>query len=200
MKNLLLSAVTACLVAGCASTVPFTIQSAPAGATKEQVQLDNLTCSNMSRTNGPWMYGIGTAIIKAEAAKRYQKCMSDKGYAVARGSGGPPPDFMQGVKIDDASDQPTVTDNSSQNAHPAITQPPAQQPAAADADVAQTLQPASIQTPAATRPSDSAPPATNSAAPGSPAGRLEELDKLYKSGLITKKEYEQKRQEILATL
>lgn len=41
---------------------------------------------------------------------------------------------------------------------------------------------------------------THPASPGSVASRLKELDELYKSGLITKKEYDEKRQEILSAL
>lgn len=53
---------------------------------------------------------------------------------------------------------------------------------------------------AATKDAPAVTPAVNSVAPNSPASRLEELDRLYKAGLITKKEYEQKRQQILSTL
>lgn len=53
---------------------------------------------------------------------------------------------------------------------------------------------------AATKETPAATPAVNSAVPNSPASRLKELDKLYKAGLITKEEYDRKRQEILSTL
>jgi hypothetical protein len=58
----------------------------------------------------------------------------------------------------------------------------------------------SPQAPAATESVAGVTQAAPASVTGSVAGRLKQLDDLYKSGLITKDEYERKRQQILSTL
>ncbi len=66
-----------------------------------------------------------------------------------------------------------------------------ERPAAAATPVAQPS-----QAPIATE----STPAMPSSAPGRAASRLRQLDELYKAGLISKEEYDRKRQQILSTL
>ena len=62
----------------------MTLKSAPPNKAKQEAQLDNLECSKLSQTNGPWLYGIGTAIYRNKAATKYRDCMAQRGYEVER--------------------------------------------------------------------------------------------------------------------
>lgn len=152
------------IIASCSTTTPFTLKSVPPGRTREQVQLDNLECSKLSEEHGPWVFGIGTAIMQSDSAKKYEDCMSARGYVVQR------------------------TDGAGSKAH---SSPAPQAPKAAQTTVPPEQKTA---TPVPTR----APAAA--AASTSTADRLKKLDELYSSGLITKDEYDRKRQEILSSL
>ncbi|WP_367155702.1 hypothetical protein [Methylomonas sp. HYX-M1] len=82
MRNMII--ISMLILSGC-STVPFTIKREPASATKQQTQLDNLECNAISRTEGPWLFGIGTIIYREVAASSYEECMTKRGYVVERG-------------------------------------------------------------------------------------------------------------------
>ena len=183
MKKLLVI-VVGLVAAGCASTVPMTVKSVPSGRTREQMQLDNLECSNLSQTHGPWVYGIGTAIMRSESAKKYAECMSARGYVVERSSG-------------DAGNPGSPGQHSpAAEVKPAAGSQPL--PAAAAIPVAHTVSVA--RAPAATKGAPAGTPASPPTAAGSAADRLKKLEDLYKSGLITKDEYDRKRQDILSEL
>jgi hypothetical protein len=67
---------------GC-GTVPMKVDYTPPGKTDEQRQLDDMQCSQASRVSGPWVYGIGSAIMNQMAKDRYTECMASKGYKVS---------------------------------------------------------------------------------------------------------------------
>lgn len=64
----------------------FLIKGAPAGKTSEQQSLDNLECSNYSQTQGPpvplLFYVFSYAVVYDSAAKKYNECMTARGYQV----------------------------------------------------------------------------------------------------------------------
>ena len=73
---------TLILFSGCSTTQQMTIESVPTGKTREQVQLDNLNCHNVSKTQAPLLFGIGL-VISAEMSKtKFTECMSSLGYKV----------------------------------------------------------------------------------------------------------------------
>lgn len=84
MQSKTLVLLVAVTLGGCASTVPMNVISVPTDRTRDQMQLDDLQCHNMSQTSGPWLYGIGTAIYKSKAAEKYKECMKARGYDVER--------------------------------------------------------------------------------------------------------------------
>lgn len=166
MKRLFWVLVGIAGLASCASTVPMAVTKIPPNKTQEQMQLDNLECHNMSMTNGPWLYGIGTAIYKKKAAEKFQECMKAKGYDTVRATD---------TGTNNGATTPTA-------AVPVLSKPVP-----------------TVSTPASTLPPSQAP-AAQVPVLGSPADRLKKLDDVYKAGLMTKEEYDRKRQEIMATL
>ena len=71
----------AVLISGCAPA-QFNIVKAPTGKSSDQQTLDSTLCSQQSKVDGPWLYGIGTAIYWNMAKSRYQDCMAGQGYTV----------------------------------------------------------------------------------------------------------------------
>lgn len=68
-------------LSGCAPA-QFSIVKAPPSKTPDQQTLDSTQCSQQSQVNGPWLYGVGTAIYHNMTKDRYQQCMNSLGYAV----------------------------------------------------------------------------------------------------------------------
>jgi hypothetical protein len=74
--------VALCVVlTGCAPA-QFSIIKAPTGKTPDQQTLDDTQCSQQSKVDGPWLYGVGTAIYWNMAKSRYRDCMTKQGYEV----------------------------------------------------------------------------------------------------------------------
>ena len=68
-------------MSGC-GTVPFRILKYPENRSETQRQLDNLECHNLSKVQGPWLFGIGNLMYLSMAKSRYQECMEKRGYLV----------------------------------------------------------------------------------------------------------------------
>ena len=105
MRRHALLVISSLTISACAATTPMQITRVPTGRTREEAQLDNLECSNLSRTNGPWLYGIGTEIYKHESAKKYTQCMEARGYQVRA------PDASSGPSQAQTSPKPSSMTN-----------------------------------------------------------------------------------------
>lgn len=81
MKKLAVTLILGISVSAC-SPVPFKILSKPTAVSEDTQKLDDIQCSNASRVNGPWLFGIGTLTYRRMAASNYEKCMNAKGYKV----------------------------------------------------------------------------------------------------------------------
>lgn len=73
--------ISALILVGC-SPAQFNIVKAPSGKTTDQQTLDSTQCSQQSQVNGPWLYGVGTAVYHNMSKNRYQECMNAMGYTV----------------------------------------------------------------------------------------------------------------------
>jgi hypothetical protein len=73
---LLLITLTAC------GTPRFDITEAPAGTTADQQAQDVAQCSRKNQVHGPWLFGVGSAILYSLRKAGYQDCMNTLGYAV----------------------------------------------------------------------------------------------------------------------
>ncbi len=81
LKKALFVLLAGILLAGCGA-VQFKIISYPEGKSKTESQLDNLEYSNLSKVQGPCLWGVGYAIYHEMAKNRYQECMEKRGYKV----------------------------------------------------------------------------------------------------------------------
>ena len=68
-------------IAGCAPA-QFKIVKAPTDKTQDQQTLDSTQCSQQSKVDGPWLYGVGTAVYWHISKSRYRDCMTAQGYEV----------------------------------------------------------------------------------------------------------------------
>lgn len=69
------------LFSGCAPA-RFNIVKAPSDKSSDQQMLDSTLCSQQSKVEGPWLYGLGSAIYWNMAKSRYQECMTRQGYVL----------------------------------------------------------------------------------------------------------------------
>lgn len=60
----------------------FDITEAPAGISADQQALDVAQCSRKNQVHGPWVFGVGSAILYSLRKAGYQECMNTLGYAV----------------------------------------------------------------------------------------------------------------------
>ena len=179
MKRLVVVAALVC--AACGTFQLASNVHAPPGRTKDQMQLDILTCKDQARLEtdkaenqvkdfllGLTIIGAPIAYEKDKATQRdvFAKCMADRGY-----------------RVDPPSDSPKATSvSSSPSANPT-----------------QGAVPATEQVHSAQPDPKSAPASGKAASPqtGAVAGQLEELKSWFDRGLITEDEYKKKRSEIL---
>ncbi|MBM4200103.1 MAG: hypothetical protein FJ189_02305 [Gammaproteobacteria bacterium] len=68
-------------LAGCAGP-RFDITEAPAGKTAEQRDLDAAQCARKHHVYGPWVLGVGSAILYSLRESGYRDCMTTLGYVV----------------------------------------------------------------------------------------------------------------------
>ena len=81
MLRPIISAIILVTILGCAPA-KFSIVKAPSGRTPDQQTLDSTQCSQQSKVDGPWLYGVGTAVYWNMAKSRYRDCMNAQGYEV----------------------------------------------------------------------------------------------------------------------
>lgn len=81
LKTLLYTLPCAALLGGC-TPAKFAIDQRPPAASADRQSLDNIECTNLSHTSGPWLFGLGWLIYKRMSATTYHDCMTSRGYTV----------------------------------------------------------------------------------------------------------------------
>lgn len=81
MRNTITTVAVCVLISGCAPA-QFNIVKAPSDRSPDQQKLDSTLCTQQSKVDGPWLYGVGTAIYWNMAKSRFQECMTRQGYVV----------------------------------------------------------------------------------------------------------------------
>lgn len=76
------TAMTVALLLAACTPARFDIVKAPADKPADQQKLDETQCSRKNRVHGPWLLGLGSAVIYNQAKSGYRSCMNAMGYTV----------------------------------------------------------------------------------------------------------------------
>lgn len=85
MKRIVILAIAALLavaLAACTTLSRFELVSAPPDRNADQRRMDDAQCNQISRVQGPWLFGIGSMVMANMTEKRYSDCMTERGYVV----------------------------------------------------------------------------------------------------------------------
>lgn len=77
-----LTALTVTLLLAACTPARFDIVDAPADKPVEQQKLDETQCSRKNRVTGPWLFGLGSAVMYNQAKSGYRACMNAMGYTI----------------------------------------------------------------------------------------------------------------------